>query len=586
MGAVNPAVKSPLAPLHAREDDSQPAKHIISEQKNSAVRNVSQQTNTDDDASVSTYGDDEPTFSSNQNAIDVLALEHANSVPPANEVTEDTDVKQPMSAPVLVQRRSVARASHTKRRISGNVPNPTSHFSKPIEMPPQATIARIETEVVPGNRATLQRVQSGNNTDLVNKLSGSKDRDGKGGALKKQITKISKIAAGKHARKKVKDGEVVFKGHRNWEIVLSIQFGLRYTSELLEDADGTEPTAKDYEESLAFDFNPVDDRSVFEVNKFAKWVHPAPFVYKRIRDKFGVSEKDFLEATCSESRVRELPTPGKSGALFYITDDENYFMKTIQHIEEKMLISMLPSYYDHIAKNPNTLLTKYMAHFSVQTQRDRHIRMVVMASIFNEQVFIDRKYDLKGSTYKRFASPEQLQSENVTLKDQDFDSPVFFPPEVLERIMSQLSRDSAFLERHNVMDYSLLLGVSDMIPEESALFKEAYGESEEDAPYFVGFQVDRTGRKSGVRVCMGIIDFLQRFRLRKKMEYGARVMQSCSSSAASVAPPHLYRERFMAFLESRFLPDAILEEQALTSADDQSSFVPVQHQEERAEEEE
>lgn len=429
-------------------------------------------------------------------------------------------------------------------------------------MPPEAKLANLETACSPANVATLERVQSGN-ASLANKISGSREKD-KRDVIKKRIGKIQRMATSSH-RKKVKDGQVVFKGHRNWEIVLSIQFGLRYTSELLDDSHARIPSKKDYEESLAFDFNPVADRSVFEVNKFAKWVHPAPFVYKLVRQKFGISEKDFLDATCSESRVRELPTPGKSGALFYITEDENYFMKTIQHIEEKMLISMLPSYYEHICNNPNTLLTKYLAHFSVHNRRDRQIRMVVMASIFNDQVFIDRKYDLKGSTYNRFATPDQLKSENVTLKDQDFSNPIFFRPEVLEKIVTQLSRDSAFLESHNVMDYSLLLGLSEMLPEEDALFKDAFGATEEHAPYFVGYQRDAQGRRSGVRVCMGIIDFLQRFRLRKKMEYGARVLQSCSSSAASVAPPRLYRERFMEFLQSRFLADDEIDVSKLVS---------------------
>lgn len=511
---------------------------------------------------------------------EVSAFNHASSDPVSAE--KDETIHQPVSAPALMHRRSIARSQPHKRRpsmSSSNVPNlpvPASHYSKPIEMPPQVSTGgmRIDpTAVAP--TVSIDRVQTVNN-DITQKLGVSCDlRDaprgvglpvsvgvgvgtssaGGGNNLKKQITKFSKMAGGGRHRKKVKNGQVVFKGHRNWEIVLSIQFGLKYTTELLEDANGSEPTRKDYEESLAFDFNPNDEQGpVFEA-KFAKWVHPAPFVYKAIRRRFNVSEADFLEAICMESRIRELPTPGKSGALFYITDDENFFIKTIQHIEEKMLVSMLPSYYEHICKNPGTLLTRYMAHFSVQTRRDRHIRMVVMASIFNDQIFIDRKYDLKGSTYKRFATPEQLESENVTLKDQDFNQPIFFRPDMVDKIIGQLSKDSAFLESHRVMDYSLLLGLSDMFSDEDALYKGTFGLDEENAPYFIGYQRGPNGEKLGVRVCMGIIDFLQRFRSRKKMEYGLRVLQSCSSASASVAPPHLYRERFMRFLESKLLPD-------------------------------
>ncbi len=284
-------------------------------------------------------------------------------------------------------------------------------------------------------------------------------------------------------------------------------------------------------------------------------MHPAPFVYRQIRQKFKVPEDEFLEATCSESRIRELPTPGKSGALFYITDDEKYFMKTITGVEERMLMSMLPTYYTHISDYPKTLLTKYLAHFSVKTTRNNHIRMVVMSSVFDEQLFIDTKYDLKGSTMNRSASPKQLESENVTLKDLDLKAPIFFSETTVKRLMNQLEKDSAFLETHHVMDYSLLLGISDMLQEEDEIYKNSYGPEEENAPYEVGYQINDAGQKMGVRVCMGIIDFLQRFRTRKKAEYGMRIVQSCSCSAASVAPPSLYKRRFMDFLKTKLLAD-------------------------------
>ncbi|CAN8067162.1 unnamed protein product [Agarophyton chilense] len=495
--------------------------------------------------------------------VDLPGLEHvtsASSVPPSLlPHAEDHLDKPPHSAPpALLQARSNRNTMHSRRLSGAAALTPSSHFSKPIEMPPEAAKARLEAEAVPANRATLERVQSGN-IDLAQKLSGSTGAM----TIKKHVAKFPRIGHGH--RKKVKDGQVVFKGHKNWEIVLSIQFGLKFTSELLDDATDSEPTPEDYEESLAFDFNPNDDRSSIELNSFARWVHPAPYVYKLVRQRFGVEENDFLDSTCAESRVRELPTPGKSGALFYITDDEKYFMKTIQQVEERMLVSMLPSYYRHVASNPRTFLTKYMAHFSVQTRRDRHIRMVVMASIFNDKVFIDQKYDLKGSTFHRFASEEQLKSENVTLKDQDLKKPIFFRPEQLDQIMKQLDRDSAYLESHHVMDYSLLVGLSHMLSEEKPYFRAEFGELEESAPHYVGYQLDDQGRKSGIRVCMGIIDFLQRFRLRKRLEYSARILQSCSCTAASVAPPHLYKDRFMSFLREKFLPDPNLDVSTLES---------------------
>lgn len=62
------------------------------------------------------------------------------------------------------------------------------------------------------------------------------------------------------------------------------------------------------------------------------WIHHAPVLYKKIRERFGITDRDFIESVAAESKIRELPTPGKSGALFYITDDEEYFIKTINKV--------------------------------------------------------------------------------------------------------------------------------------------------------------------------------------------------------------------------------------------------------------
>lgn len=441
--------------------------------------------------------------------------------------------------------------------------NTASHFSRKVHIPPSAAAAYRYGPVESVGIDTHTRSASGEGLfEDGSPLPVPRREPPKSAGLKKKLTKVVRAArippsAGGRNRKKVRNGQLVFKGHRSWEIVLSIQFGLRYTSELLQSSDSSEPNNDDFCESLAFDFNPVDDvrGSTAEVNHFAKWVHPAPFVYRQIRHKFRVPEEEFLEATCSESRIRELPTPGKSGALFYITNDEKYFMKTITGVEERMLMSMLRTYYTHISEYPKTLLTRYLAHFSVKTTRNNHIRMVVMASIFDDQLFIDQKYDLKGSTFHRLATPKQRESQNVTLKDLDLESPIFFSSAAVERLMMQLEKDAAFLESHYVMDYSLLLGLSDMQEDEDEYYKQTFGNQEENAPYEVGYHVDEAGQKRGVRVCMGIIDFLQRFRTRKKAEYSMRIVQSCSCKAASVAPPALYRRRFIDFLRTKLLPD-------------------------------
>lgn len=41
----------------------------------------------------------------------------------------------------------------------------------------------------------------------------------------------------------------------------------------------------------------------------------------------------------------ELTNPGASGSLFYLTSDDEFIIKTVQHKEAKFLQRLLPGYY-------------------------------------------------------------------------------------------------------------------------------------------------------------------------------------------------------------------------------------------------
>lgn len=43
--------------------------------------------------------------------------------------------------------------------------------------------------------------------------------------------------------------------------------------------------------------------------------------------------------------LRELSNPGASGSIFYLTDDDEFIIKTVQHKEGEFLQTLLPGYY-------------------------------------------------------------------------------------------------------------------------------------------------------------------------------------------------------------------------------------------------
>ena len=47
---------------------------------------------------------------------------------------------------------------------------------------------------------------------------------------------------------------------------------------------------------------------------------------------------------CNEPLI-ELSNPGASGSLFYLTSDDEFIVKTVQHKEAEFLQKLLPGYY-------------------------------------------------------------------------------------------------------------------------------------------------------------------------------------------------------------------------------------------------
>ena len=57
--------------------------------------------------------------------------------------------------------------------------------------------------------------------------------------------------------------------------------------------------------------------------------------------------------------LREMPSPGKSGSVFFLSDDDRFIIKTVSHEEMLLLLKLIPAYYVHCAENPTTLLTRF-----------------------------------------------------------------------------------------------------------------------------------------------------------------------------------------------------------------------------------
>ena len=80
----------------------------------------------------------------------------------------------------------------------------------------------------------------------------------------------------------------------------------------------------------------------------------------------------FLQVSICDLPMRELSNPGASGSIFYLTDDDEFILKTVMLKEAEFLQKLLPGYYMNLNQNPHTLLPKFFWHVLLPVQPKEH----------------------------------------------------------------------------------------------------------------------------------------------------------------------------------------------------------------------
>lgn len=70
----------------------------------------------------------------------------------------------------------------------------------------------------------------------------------------------------------------------------------------------------------------------------------APWVFRRLREKFHIDAADYMMSLTNKYILSELGSPGKSGSFFYYSRDYRFIIKTIHHTEHKFMRKILKQY--------------------------------------------------------------------------------------------------------------------------------------------------------------------------------------------------------------------------------------------------
>ncbi|GAM90296.1 hypothetical protein ANO11243_083390 [Dothideomycetidae sp. 11243] len=261
-------------------------------------------------------------------------------------------------------------------------------------------------------------------------------------------------------------GTKVSEGHTNFETAYNMLTGIRFCVSRCNAKVDRALTQVDFRERRKISFDVLGTELTPATKYDFKFKDYAPWTFRHLRDLFRVDQANYLMSLTDKYILSELGSPGKSGSFFYFSRDYKYIIKTVHHHEAKFLRKILPQYYEHVQQNPDTLLSQFYGLHRVKTSQGKKFHFVIMNNLFPPHKDIHRTYDLKGSLVGREYDESKLADNPMaTLKDLNWmkrNMHLEFGPVKGDKLKSQMERDVHFLERLQIMDYSLLVGVHDL----------------------------------------------------------------------------------------------------------------------------
>lgn len=58
--------------------------------------------------------------------------------------------------------------------------------------------------------------------------------------------------------------------------------------------------------------------------------------YRNLREMFKIDAADYMMSICGNDALRELSSPGKSGSIFFLSQDDRFMIKTLRKSEVKV----------------------------------------------------------------------------------------------------------------------------------------------------------------------------------------------------------------------------------------------------------
>ncbi|OAF67094.1 hypothetical protein A3Q56_05156, partial [Intoshia linei] len=264
-------------------------------------------------------------------------------------------------------------------------------------------------------------------------------------------------------------GNVTYKKTQTSDLMNAIQYGILQSTNEVTMKPKNDILYQDFTavEQITFGRKGTKNELPFITSGEVIFKTYASVAFRYFRELFGITKDDFLTSICTKPLV-ELSNPGASGSVFFKSYDDEFVIKTVQKKESKFLRQLLAGYYMNLTQNHRTFLPKFYGHYCIRSNK-HNIRIVIMNNLI-PSIRMDFTFDLKGSTFKRTASNKELTKSEPTYKDLDFKdmikSGIRLSPKTHHLLSETINKDCRVLSSFKIMDYSLLLGIHIIKPEE------------------------------------------------------------------------------------------------------------------------
>jgi 1-phosphatidylinositol-4-phosphate 5-kinase len=114
--------------------------------------------------------------------------------------------------------------------------------------------------------------------------------------------------------------------------------------------------------------------------------------------------------------------------------------------------------------NPNTLVTKFLGMYRVKLYHlRRNVKFVVMKSVYDTDKHLHHVYDVKGSSTGRDAKAGEVVKKDNDVRRSLPEGAFILEPDLRDRLRIQVERDCQWLKAMKIMDYSMLIGVHNIV---------------------------------------------------------------------------------------------------------------------------